>query len=228
MPAGGHPARGAAASAAAAAARPGSGSLSAVVKAAVGGRRFGPHTRPNGLRQRALAAGCCLFPSSSNRLNNELSVQLPPQFWMSAWELYGFARQAASLEAQARQPGLRLLTLRFEVGGSVRHTPGGPLCVAIRIFAGGSVLWLAACRALWNWMLLTCSVVPPRIQQLAPQHQTAAAVAACRFCPVPVRPPSPRTACTAGPAIAVQRDGTGHAGGLQGAAATAGGRPFAG
>lgn len=42
------------------------------------------------------------------------------QFWMSAWELYGFARQAASLEAQARQPGLKLLTLRFEVGGAGR------------------------------------------------------------------------------------------------------------
>ncbi|KAL4447423.1 hypothetical protein ABPG75_004642 [Micractinium tetrahymenae] len=52
------------------------------------------------------------FYSFLRRLPAEKGVKL--QFWMSAWELYGFARQAASLEAQARQPGLRLLTLRFE------------------------------------------------------------------------------------------------------------------
>ncbi|KAL4427458.1 hypothetical protein ABPG77_000747 [Micractinium sp. CCAP 211/92] len=52
------------------------------------------------------------YYSFLRRLPEEKGVKL--QFWMSAWELYGFARQAASLEAQARQPGLRLLTLRFE------------------------------------------------------------------------------------------------------------------
>jgi hypothetical protein len=39
-------------------------------------------------------------------------VGVKAQFWMSAWELYGFARQYAGL---AVQPGLRFMPLRFEV-----------------------------------------------------------------------------------------------------------------
>ena len=39
-------------------------------------------------------------------------VGVKAQFWMSAWELYGFARQYAGL---AVQPGLRFMPVRFEV-----------------------------------------------------------------------------------------------------------------
>ncbi|EFN59595.1 hypothetical protein CHLNCDRAFT_132983 [Chlorella variabilis] len=49
------------------------------------------------------------FYSFLRRLPQERGVKL--QWWMSSWELYGFARQYASL---AVQPGLRFVPLRFE------------------------------------------------------------------------------------------------------------------
>lgn len=49
------------------------------------------------------------FYSFLRRLPAEQGVKL--QFWMSAWELYGFARQYLSLQQHQRQPGLRFLPM---------------------------------------------------------------------------------------------------------------------
>jgi hypothetical protein len=59
-------------------------------------------------------------------LRQYCTLSLPcAQWWLSSWELHGFARQYASL---AVQQGLRFVPLRFEARPCPAPTSGGP-CV---------------------------------------------------------------------------------------------------
>lgn len=84
----------------------------------------------------AAAARSCPCGCPTADLRQYCTLSLPcAQWWLSSWELHGFARQYASL---AVQQGLRFVPLRFEARPCPAPTSGGP-CVFSMLKRDGTI-----------------------------------------------------------------------------------------